>query len=233
MSYNKKYRLRKARLIVLIAFIAVLTVSLISLGYVFYINSSASPSRSSIKDGTGKAEDQYKPAVRAKHKLNPGDPIEADKVEVVQIPSDLAPDNTVESISRISNMLVKHTVEKRGLITMGDLMPKNALYEDDDRLIEHNFPEGAIPASIEAGSMIDIKMFKPGSEDSVVVSKAVVISRDENILTFFLNSREQEYLKESASEGRLFAVGYIDDSQSGSLVTYVPLYESKAKDNKR
>jgi len=49
-------------------------------------------------------------------------------------------------------------------------------------------------------------------------------------LSFYLDGREQELIKEAAAEGALFAVQYIDASQQASEVTYTPLY-NKDKQN--
>ena len=58
----------------------------------------------------------------------------------------------------------------------------------------------------------------------MVISKAMVISRNANLLSFYLNRREQEFLKEAATEGMLLSVQYLNDSQIASEVTYMPSY---------
>lgn len=229
MSYNKKNRHQTIKSIVLAVSAIALTALITALGCFFYLSGAASAGLNAAKESGSGAVDKLGAAVRAKCRLNPGDIIDVDKVETVQAPLDLIPENAAVGVSQIKGMLLKHTVEEREFITLTDLMPENAWYEDGDRLIEHNFAEGAVPASVAEGSLIDIKLFSSGEEDSVVVSKAAVISRNANLLAFYLNGREQEYLKESASEGMLFAVCYIDEAQKESSVTYIPLYDKKTK----
>jgi hypothetical protein len=126
-------------------------------------------------------------------------------------------------------MRLRREIAAKELLNDMDLMPKEAVCEADDRLIEHNFSEGAVPATVSGGSAIDIKLFVKGGEDSLVISKAIVISRSNNLLSFYMDEIEQEYIKEAASEGMLFAVQYIDNSQKASEVTYVPLFDKERK----
>ncbi len=97
-------------------------------------------------------------------------------------------------------------------------------FEETDRLTDHLFAERSVPEALESSSLIDIKLFKAGAEDAVVVSKATVMERNGNLLSFFLNAEEQEYLKEASNEGQLFVVLYADPFQSPSPVTYLPGY---------
>jgi hypothetical protein len=163
--------------------------------------------------------------VRARISMNQGELLGADKAELVEIPAELVPEGAITNLSRLDGMRLKRGIAKKEFINDMDLIAESAVYEEGERLIEHNFTEGAVPASVAEGSIIDIKLFVKGGEDSVVVSKAVVISRSDNLLSFYLDGREQEYIKEAASEGAIFAVQYIDASQQASEVTYTPLYD--------
>jgi len=168
---------------------------------------------------------------RAKVSMKTGELLDVSKVEMVEVPADLAPKGAVTSSSQFNNMRLKQEIEEREFLNEIDLMSEDADYEEGDRLIEHNFEEGAIPAVVSQGSIIDIKLFKKGKEDCVVVSKIAVISRSANLLSFYMNRIEQEYIKEAATEGMLFAVQYIDDLQKASEVTYIPLYLSGIGNN--
>lgn len=176
----------------------------------------------SIKDTYGEKTAMI---ARARISMNQGELLDADKVELLEIPAELVPDGAITSLTRLDGMRLKRGIAKNEFVNNMHLMPESAVYEEGERLIEHNFAEGAVPASVAGGSIIDIKLFVKGGEDSVVVSKAVVISRSENLLSFYLDGREQEFIKEAASEGALFAVQYIDASQQASEVTYIPLYD--------
>jgi len=224
MSYVRTIRSQRIRHIVLAAAVVGLA-ALSALGAYYYclygtgVTGIAAPG-----SGVAGSPDKYRKVIRATYGLNPGDAITPEVVELVEVPEDLIPEGAVTNASAIEGMRIKYGTSKGEIIMLGDLLPETALYDEDDRLIEHNFPEGSVPASVGVGSLIDIKLFKPGGEDCVVVSKAVVLSRNANLLSFYLNSREQEYLKESAAEGLLFAVCYINDTQNESSVTYKPAY---------
>lgn len=227
MSYSKKSRSRKIKGIMFSLSVFAVTALIVGFACFFYLNGAASENPVVKENGSG-IPDKTRMVVRAKCNLKPGDPVSLEKVEAVQVPLDFAPENAAVSVAKIKGMLLKHAVQEKELITLNDLMPQNSRYEDGDRLIEHNFADGAVPATVSAGDLIDIKLFRHGGEDSVVVSKAAVVSRDANLLGFYLNSREQEYLKESAAEGMLFTVRYIDEIQSESSVTYIPKYDKKS-----
>ena len=148
---------------------------------------------------------------------------------MVEVPAELIPEGSITSISRLNNMRLKHEIAEKEFLNETDLMPKDTAYEEGDRLIEHRFPEGAVPAAVAEGSLIDIKLFMKGGEDRIVVSKAVVVSRSNDLLAFCLDGGEQEFLKEAAAEGMLFAVQYCDNSQKASEVNYIPLYDKERR----
>lgn len=167
---------------------------------------------------------------RAKLGMKQGELIDADKIEMVEVPAELVPQGAVSSLSRLDNMRLNREVAEKEFLNAAHLIPGEAAYEEGDRLTEHNFAEGAVPAAVSVGSAIDIKLFVKDGKDLVVVSKAIVISRSANLLSFYLNGKEQEYIKEAAAEGILFAVRYVDASQKASEVTYIPLYD-KGRDD--
>jgi hypothetical protein len=162
---------------------------------------------------------------RAKLTIKQGELLDVSRVEMVEVPVELSPQNAVISFSMLNNMRAKREISEKDFLNTADLIPKEAAYEEGDRLIEHNFAEGAVPAVVSEGSAVDIKLFVKGREDCVVISKAFVISRNGNLLAFYLDGTEQEYIKEAAVEGMLFAVQYIDTSQKESEVTYIPSYD--------
>jgi hypothetical protein len=62
-----------------------------------------------------------------------------------------------------------------------------------------------------------------------VITKAVVIGKSNQTLSFYLNETEQENIKEASTEGQLFLVQYLDKSQEASAVTYLPQYSHENK----
>ncbi|MGE5629797.1 MAG: hypothetical protein ACM3TR_01730 [Caulobacteraceae bacterium] len=232
MAYYKKSRTYNIKKSVLLIIGFAFSIFIIFLGYFLYLNMTVSGKAATEGNGTIIAKEKTMNILRAKCSMGPGEILDMSKVELIEVPVDLVPANAIVSISGIKNTRLRRAIVEKEFIKSGDLMPENAWFEDGDRLIEHNFAEGAIPASAAGGSIIDIKLFKAGEEDKVVISKATVISRNGNLLSFYLNPVEQEYLKESASEGMLFAVQYIDESQNTSGVTYIPAYEHGKRERK-
>ncbi len=165
--------------------------------------------------------------LRAKAAMRKGEVLDAGKAEMVRIPAELVPRGAVTSLSRIENMRLSKDIAEKEFLNERDLTPSQLVYEEGDRLMEHNFPEGTVPDAVADGSSIDIKLFKKGEEDPVVISKVVVVSRKANLLAFYMNATEQEYIKEAAAEGMLFSVRYIDESQAASEVTYSPSYDKE------
>lgn len=223
MVYNKKnkaYAIRKA------AFISIgilCTVIIFYAGYMLYSN-VVSEEAADTTSGSNTFQSKTVIIARAKLSMKQGELLDVSKAEMVEVPFELAPMGAVTSFSKLDNMRLKREIVEKEFLKDIDLMPKEAAYEEGDRLIEHNFAEGAVPAAVSEGSAIDIKLFVKGGEDRVVISKVFVISRNANLLAFYMNEREQEFIKEAATEGMLFAVKYIDTSQEASEVTYIPSY---------
>lgn len=163
--------------------------------------------------------------LRASQRLQAGESADVAKFEIAAVPKELAPDGAVNSVQLLNNKRVTETLEKGEFLLQSNLVDSTAWYEEGDRLMEHTFQDGVIPAAVDIGSVVDIKLFRQGSEDTVVISKAAVISKAENTLGFYLNATEQEYLKEAHAEGTLFLVIYLDKAQPASTVTYYPPYE--------
>lgn len=159
--------------------------------------------------------------------LNIGDPVSELKVLPEEVMESEVPANAVRSILDLKDKRLKTKVFKKEYVLSDDLIDVSLWYEKSDRLVEHIFPEGTVPAFVKEGSLIDIKQFKVGDVDPFVIAKAVVVSKNGSALSMLLNSVEQEYLKESAAEGNLFIVQYGDSYQEASPVTYTPNYIDK------
>lgn len=229
MAYSKKnkaYAIRRAAFISICIICAVIT---LLAGYTLYSSAVSENKANTSKGGGNVSGSNTMMIARAKLNMSQGELLDAGKTELVEVSAELAPEGAITSISKLNNKRLKREIAEKEFLNDMDLIPEGAFYEDGDRLIEHNFAEGAVPAEVTEGSAIDIKLFVKGGEDSIVVSKAVVISRSSNLLSFYMDGCEQEFIKEAASEGMLFAVQYIDISQRASEVTYVPLYDKGRK----
>lgn len=165
--------------------------------------------------------------VRANRAIQAGENADIVKFEVVAVPSELVPEGAVISIQQLRNKRIASAIAAKEFLLQRDLVESAEWYGEEDRLIEHTFQEGAVPATVDAGSVVDIKLFRPKFEDEVVIAKTVVIAKVEKTLSFYLDKTEQESIKEASTEGFLFLVQYLDKAQPSSIVTYLPSHESK------
>ncbi len=225
MAYSKKtrvYTIKKA------AFTAICMICTAFIAYVcFMLYDNMLPEEALNSDSSNTLQNKTVLIARAKLGMKQGELPDTSKVEMIEVPAELVPEGAVTSFQKLDNLRMKREIAEKEFLNAADLMPKEAVLEDSDRLIEHNFAEGAVPAAVSEGSAIDIKLFIKGGEDCVVISRAFVISRNANLLAFYLDGKEQELIKEAAAEGTLFAVQYIDPSQNASEVTYIPLYDKE------
>lgn len=167
--------------------------------------------------------------LRASRDIQAGEKADASKFEIVTVPKELAAAGYLTTIAQLQEKRLSVSLVKGELVLPSHLVDSASWYEDGDRLIEHSFVPEAIPATVDTGSIVDIKLFKQNALDVVVVSKAVVVGKAENTLSFYLNDMEQENIKEASTEGSVFLVQYLDHSQPASLITYQPSYDkSKA-----
>ena len=233
MSYNKKFRYFSVKQWVYFAVAIICMIIILYEGYLLYSKIfSGNIINTSAEIGSGSKSNTIA-ILQAKQDMEQGELLDVSKLEMIEVPVELAPKGAVTSLSRLDAMRLKHKVAERELLNELDLMPEAAALEEEDRLMEHNFEAGTVPAAVVPGSVIDIKLFIRGGADPVVVSKAVVISRNAELLSFYMNEREQELIKEAASEGILFAVQYIEDSQRPSIVTYTAAFEKGGQANER
>ena len=225
MAYNKKIKAYALKRGAFIAICLLCVIFILSGGYLFYRNIMWSKAEDSLGSRNNTTTSSTVVIARAKLSMRQGEVVDVSKAELVEVPAELVPKGAITSLIKLDNMRLKREVAEKEFLNVLDLMTVSASYQEGDRLIEHNFAEGAIPDEATEGSAIDIKLFIKGEEDRVVISKAVVVSRKANLLSFYMNQIEQEFLKEAAAEGMLLAVKYIDTSQVASEVTYIPSYD--------
>lgn len=167
--------------------------------------------------------------VRGSRNIHAGEVAGVMNFEVVAMPKEFVPPGAVQSALELQNKRVANAISEKEILLQSDLVEDNDWYDQGDRLIEHTFQAEAIPKTVVIGSIVDIKLFKPGSPDTVVIAKAIVIGKLDNTLSFYLNEIEQEYIKEANVEGQLFLVQYLDKSQQEGTVTYLPAYNQGNK----
>lgn len=224
MAYNRKIKLYGMKQNALLGVFILCIIAISLTGYFYYRNSISKAAANPANGKDKKAPEKTLLIARAKSGMKQGELLDVSRVELVEIPAELAPRGAVTSFSKLDSIRLKREVAEKEFLNTLDFMTGNVSFEEGDRLIEHNFAEGAVPAEVAEGSAIDIKLFVKGEEDQVVISKITVISRTDSLLSFYMNEQEQEFIKEAATEGVLFAVQYADTSQMASDVTYVPTY---------
>lgn len=141
------------------------------------------------------------------------------------------PKDAVTNVQMLKGQRVRSDMKENEILQTTKLISKNIWYEPGDRFVEHQFTVDAIPSVVPngniVGTLVDIVLFKQGSNDEIVVSKAVVVSANENKLGFNLNSKEREYLKEASTyPGGFYITAYLDENQEASTVTYSPEFEA-------
>lgn len=162
--------------------------------------------------------------LRATRDIQAGETADFSEFEMIAVPKELIPDGTISTMQLLKDKRLANSLKKNEFLLQSDIADSSALYEDGDRLMEHTFQDGVVPAVVDVGSIVDIKLFKQGNEDTVVISKVAVVGRTQNTLSFYLNAQEQEFLKEANTEGQLFLVKYLVEGQPASEVTYYPSY---------
>lgn len=164
--------------------------------------------------------------VRASRAITAGESADATKFELIAVPRELAPEAAVTSMQQLQERRVANTMEEKEFLMRKDLIESTQWYGDGDRLVEQTFQEGAVPSTVEVGSVVDIKLFKSKELDPVVVAKAAVVGKIDRTLSFYLSEEEQENIKEANTEGLLFLVQYLDKAQTASSISYKPSYKA-------
>lgn len=226
MYYSKKLRFLGIRQKIVISVFLICTLIILYEGFLLY-NKTVSAEDEYPGEAASEAQEGKILIMQSKQDMEQGESVDAGKVEMLEVPVEMAPKGAVKSLSAIKNTRLRQKVAEKEFLVETDLMPEAAVFEDGDRLMEHGFETGAVPAAVVPGSIIDIKLFVSGGADPLVISKTVVIARNENVLSFYMNSREQELIKEAEEEGALFVVKYLDDSQGAGGVTYTAPYEKE------
>ena len=137
------------------------------------------------------------------------------------------PEDAVTDISEVEGKRAKVDMKINEVLQQSKIVPKQAWYSEDDRLIEITFADGTIPSVYEelqlVGKYVDVVLFRKGNYDETVISKQPIIAVNGNKLAFNLDQEQREYLKEASMEGaELYVTIYLDDEQVESQITYQP-----------
>lgn len=222
MTYVRQAKLDRNKKLIFIAL--VLIAALIVVAFGIKLTKGSAQKEPKVNLPLKSEQSKLVNIVRTNTVIKAGEQADIAKFEIVAVPKNLIPERAVTTIEQLKGKRASNNLEKNEFLLQGDLVDSTAWYEEGDRLMEHTFLDGSIPATVGVGSVVDIKLFKQNSEDAVVVAKTVVIGKVDKTLSFYLNSTEQEYLKEANTEGVLFLVQYLDKAQPASITTYSPSY---------
>lgn len=221
MSYVRRTRLGVDSRLFLYGIIALIIVSMTIAGFLFV----GDREKAELKNGNTASMDIKKiNVVRASRNIQAGEMADGLKFDVVAMPKEFVPPGAVESVQWLQNKRVSNAISDKEILLQSDLVDSGDWYDEGDRLLEHTFQDEAIPLTVVVGSIVDIKLFRPGKPDNVVIAKTIVIGKVDKTLSFYLNEIEQEYIKEANIEGQLFLVQYLDKSQQEGTITYLPTY---------
>jgi hypothetical protein len=229
MTYVRQTRLGKRKMIIIFSLVGVFFIVLLMINSMF---SEDKEDKIITQNHMLSNKQSEQNVIRSNRSIKAGEMAEGINFEVVAVPTELVPIGAVASMQQLKNKRIINAVAEKEFLLQSDLVESVDWYEEEDRLIEHTFIDEAIPATVDAGSVVDIKLFRPKNVDDVVVAKTVVISKVDNTLSFYLNKLEQEYIKEANTEGLIFIVQYLDKSQLPSVVTYMPVYDEENLDSR-
>lgn len=222
MAYVRQARIDSNKKIMITVSCLAIILVLVSIG--IFITNEKTGNKETINISSKVEQAKQVNLLRTNRKIQAGEAADISKFEFITVPKELVPEGAVTAVQLLKGKRLTNNLEKSEFILQSDLVDSSTWYEEGDRLMEHTFQDGAIPATVDVGSVVDIKLFKQGASDMVVVSKAAVIGKNQNTLSFYLNSEEQEFLKEANTEGQLFLVQYLDKAQTASMITYYPSY---------
>jgi|GEM_PF-750191 len=223
MAYIRKTKMRSNMKVWVACLVGIL---LLVFPLAYYITTKNGEGEISTQNALTMMKEDEISIIRANCDIQAGEIADSSKFETVMVPKELVPVDVVLSMQQLRGKRLATSASAKEFLLQKNLVESSEWYEEDDRLVEHTFEEGAIPTTINVGSVVDIKLFRPNRSDDVVVSKTIVIGKLDKVLSFYLNQVEQEYIKEASTEGFLFLVQYLDKSQSSSPVTYLPVHDS-------
>ena len=201
------------------------------LGYVYMVTQSPIDAVPGANPTVTETAHEIKTVLVAAKNMEAGDFANGEVFKFIEVDTrkQPLPADAVQELDQLKDKRLKVSMAENEMLQSSKLIPKTAWYEEGDRLVEINFIEGAIPTIIPRdqliGCLVDIKLFKKGAEDKIVIPKVAVVAADGNKLGFYLNHKEMDSLKEAATEpDGLYLAVYIDELQEASSVTYQPSY---------
>jgi len=225
MAYYISRKEYKSKLLLKLLIVALILVILLSISYTAFAKHNAG--KADLSNPILEKAKQAGPALiayKAKSDMAIGTKASSKDFEMVQVDSNLVVADCVMSLNELKNRRLARNMMRNDLLKKTDLVEEAFFFKSDDRLIEQEFSPDEIPSDCQAGSIIDIRLFKPDRSDPVVISKVYVIKREECSLSMYMDMEEQELLKQALREGKLYILLYANLNQEASNVDYSPNY---------
>lgn len=166
-------------------------------------------------------------AFKATRNIGVGESLQSTDFEQIELEVDQVSSNLVKDIKEINGKVAKNDIRVGEQLVRDNLLLKSE-YEEGDRFIEIALVDGVIPSTIAEneiiGTIIDVRLFLPGAEDKIVLSKQTIVAKSGNNLGFYLNPTEIENIKEAPIEGSLYIAVYPNENENESDITYIPGY---------
>lgn len=164
--------------------------------------------------------------VVAKSKIEKGENISKEKLEVVERPIEYLPANSVVSIDSVAGKRASAAVEKNQVLTNSLFISLKDEYKPDERLKDCEISGGLVFGLAKEGDFIDLEYVRNSGKRSVVLSKKKIKNKiDANKIIIQTTDSERTMYEAALAEmkyrgGTIKTTLYLDESQSASPVTY-------------
>lgn len=197
------------------------------IGYSFIFNktflkkNTVNPAQNVIQSN----EIQKQKVVIVLQKIQKGEKITPEKLQVTDIYKPYLPQNVYSSIESVVGKKAVIDLEPNIVLTPTMVIEPKDFYRPDERLIDYELVSSL---GIKEGQYIDVELVRKDGSTAVVLSKKKVIKVLDGGKTIIQTTfRERQLMNRAINEiqtqgGRLETVLYLDESQPGSVTNYLP-----------
>lgn len=196
-----------------------------------------------IKGAEKQRVDAQKSVMVLKQAVRSGDVVTSEMLKSIKADAEVSPSDVLTNVE-FNNMaadengaerqvVAKIDITANTILTKNMLTPSDSVNTDDVRRQEYNMI--SLPADIETGETVDVRLRMPDGTDYIVVSKKNVTVLDEggipSLTTISLELSEGETLMMSNAiveayqikGSKFYLAKYVEPGlQAGAIVTYVP-----------
>lgn len=161
-----------------------------------------------------------------------GEEITSDMLETKEVYKSLIPSDATSNVGDIDSKIAKVDLKKNTVVTQDLLVENESEINDDIRKQEYNIV--ILPADLETGEFIDVRIMFPNGQDFIVVSRKQVeipsVGGTDSVDTIWVNLSEDEILHMSCAiveaakipGTKIYANKYTDPGiQKAATPTYV------------